>query len=291
MLLKPDYYKSTTLFYPVNSSLLEPVSNRTQSAPGYYGNDHDVDRILSIGSSNELILDAIATFNLAEHYEINIVSTKGKNKVRKRFKKNYNIKKTAFDAIQINVEDTDPAIATQIVKHVRNFINNKARALAKSSQNSMMSSLQISINAKSKELKIVTDTIRFLRQKHGIYDTRSQGEALATLEIKSGGSAQIRKKIENYNSGISDIIKLEIRQASISKNLATSQNELSDITAAFTHNSSALHIIEEASIPLEKSRPRRSLYVLGSIILVTGLAKLIILALTYSDKYIRETNA
>lgn len=290
MLLKPNYYRSSTLFYPVNSALLEPVSNRDQSSPGYYGNDHDVDRLLSIGSSHQLVSATIHQFDLADHYKIDTSSAKGKHKVMKRFRKLYDIRKTPYDAIEVSMEDIDPSLATNMSKFIREFIDTKALDVAKQSQASIIASLKSSISTKTDGLSTITDSISNIRQRYGIYDTKSQGEALAAMEIKSPGSTQVKKRIANYNAGISEIIKLEVRQEALSKSLAFNQDKLNDVMAAYGERPSALHVIEEASVPLEKSRPRRSLYVIGSIILVTGLAKLLILALTYSDKLLRETN-
>lgn len=280
MLLMPNYYRSTTVFYPINSDLLKPITTEN-NASGYFGNDSDADRILSIGNSEELVQHLIQSFSLQEHYQIKGTDKKAQAKVQKRFRKLYDIKKTEYDAIQISMEDRETDVARQLAQAARGFIDQKNKEIAQAAQKMMISSLETSIQNKGSELGDITNKLAELRKKYGVYDTKSQGEALAKMEAASPSSGQVRKKIESYNAGVSDILQLEVKQEALSKSLAYSENQLADLQGSLAQEPSTLHLIEEAQIPLEKSRPRRSLYVIGAVIFVTGIAKLLILLMVY----------
>ena len=86
MLLQPNYYRSSAIFYPASSMLLEPGVDNNQTME-YYGDDKDVDRLLSMANSSELINDLIEEHKLAGHYDIDDTNTKGKIKLLKKFKK------------------------------------------------------------------------------------------------------------------------------------------------------------------------------------------------------------
>ena len=91
----------------------------------------------------------IDKFGLADHYDIDTSSLKGKSKVIKRFRKLYNIHKTPYDAIEVNMEDTDPAIATSMALFIRKYIGQKALDVTKQSQTSIIASLNAAIATKT----------------------------------------------------------------------------------------------------------------------------------------------
>ena len=103
-----------------------------------------------------------------------------------------------------------------------------------------------------------------LIEKYNIYDTEYQPEAFATLEMKSPNSASLKKRIDDYTSGVSELKQLEVQQNELSKILVYEKNQLDKLKANASKESTAIHIIERATAPIEKSRPKRSLYVLAA---------------------------
>ncbi len=277
MLMKPNFYRSSTLFYPVNSALLEP-SVQIQNRPiNYYGDDRDVDRLLSIGKSSELAQKIIDDFNLAIHYDIDDTNKKGQIRLFKKFKKLFSIQKTEFDAIELSIEDEDPEIAQQMTLAMRDLINQKAHSIIEDSKKRLLENLITIQIANRAQIQNITDSLNFLRQEYGIYDSKSQAEALATLEINSPGSRSIQSKIDNYSAGISRVMNLEALQQELNEGLAKVAQQVQQIDASLKSDNPPIHIIEDATLPLEKSRPKRSIYVLASMVLIGFLSIILVL--------------
>ena len=75
----PNYYKAATVFYSASPDLAKPAPiGNMEIDVEYYGEDEDVDRVLSIANSGELAGFIIDKFNLYEHYKINPEGLKAK---------------------------------------------------------------------------------------------------------------------------------------------------------------------------------------------------------------------
>lgn len=276
MFSKPDYYQSISLFYPVNSALLGPVIDLRDQIQ-VYGNDKDVDRLLSIANSQELERFIFEEFDLADHYGMSANTPLSKSKVFKKFRKLYSVHKTEFDAIKVSVEDTDPAKAKDLVAAIVKYIDMHAVQIIKSSQAATLKSLTDDLNQKKSKLGDLTESIKSLRQQYRIYDSQTQAEALATLEIKNPNNSGVRKMIADYNAGIDDLMKLEVSVREMNKAVVFQGIEINKVQTSYDKQSPGLHVIEEAIMPLEKSRPRRSLYILGAMLFMSAITVLYIL--------------
>jgi len=279
MLLQPNFYKSSTTFYPVNNALLKPglqVNNQN-----YYGDDRDIDRLLSMANSSDLIQEIIKEYKLEEHYDINISDSKGQIKLFKRFRKLYSVQKTAYDAINLSVEDKDPKMAQQLTAAVLQKIDQKANEVIQGFQQRMYDQLKVSLTANTKSLTTVTDSLQSIKNKYGIYSSETQAEALTTLEINSPSSQKLQNRIKNYSAGIAQVTNLQAIQSKLNNELSDIAIKIQQLETSLGATTPAVHIIESADLPIEKSRPRRSLYVLGAMFLI-GL-------LTFSLVLIRES--
>ncbi len=275
MLLQPNYYQSSTTFYPVNNALLKPglqVDNQN-----YYGDDRDVDRLLSMAASSELAQELIDQHQLAAHYGIEVNDNKGRVKLMKRFHKLYKIQKTPYDAINLSIEDEDPEMAQKLTKSALDKIDKKAHDVVASSQRRMYDQLKMSLTANTNRLSSTTDSLQRVKNKFGIYSTETQAEALTTLEIKSPSSKILKNKIENYSAGIALVTNLESIQSKLNDEIADIAIKMQQLETSIGTSTPSVHIIEAADLPIEKSRPRRSLYVLGSMVLVGLLALSLVL--------------
>ena len=276
-LILPNYYKATSLFYPVSEELQRPIVDAKDDQLSFFGNDHDVDRLLSIAQSREIKQRIIEEFKLIEHYGIDPDDRKAQLKVTKKVDKLYEALKTKLDAIEISVEDQDPELAAQICNRIRELIEEKALELTEGARNQLIKSMTEEITGKEKELVEMTAQIRTSREKYGIYDTESQAEGLATLQANSPNSASVKSTIDKYVTGVSEIKKLEIQQEELAKIITKDRNQLKQLSASQNREISAIHVIEVADVPLEKSRPKRSLIVLGMGLLAGLFSSLLVL--------------
>ncbi len=325
-LLMPTYYKSTTTFYAASQDLFKPeqLFGGADKDLNYYGTDADIDRLLTIANSHELLDYLVAKYKLYEHYDIDSTGTKAKAKMRKRFFKQYNVLKTKYDAIELSVEDVDPIWAAQIANDARNKIDEIAQKLIKGSQYQLIESIKIDIVNQRVELMHTGDSLANLRKRYGIYDL-SSGEVLAGVvaeaeanytrskakleslekdptvpkdsialiratargfeeELKSltSESGNNTFNINKFNSGISNVTILTQMHGALRDRISRNINRMSELQGAYDNKTSAVHIIEVAQLPYEKSRPIRSLIVLTSILVAFIFT---IIAILLLDKY------
>ena len=276
-LILVNYYKATSLFYPVSEGLQRPIVDAKDDQLSFFSNDHDVDRLLSIAQSREIKYQIIEEFKLIEHYGIDPDHPKAQLKVTKKIDKLYEALKTKLDAIEISVEDRNPELAAQICNRTRELIEDKALELTEGARNQLIKSMTEEIASKETELGEMTAQIRTSREKYGIYDTESQAEGLATLQAKSPNSKAVQNTIDKYVTGVSEIKKLEVQQEELAKIITRDRNQLKQLSASQNRDISAIHVIEQADVPLEKSRPKRSLIVLGIGLLAGMFSSLLVL--------------
>ena len=125
-LLKPNYYKSTTVVYAASPTLANPDPIGGGEKLYYiYGTGEDLDRLFSLANSGEVKNYLINRFDLASHYDIDTTSAKGKAKLFTKFNKLYETKKTKYDGLQLSIEDTDPTRARDMVTAAREKISTR----------------------------------------------------------------------------------------------------------------------------------------------------------------------
>lgn len=188
-LLLKNRYQGKTVFYAASQDLFKPekVFGSTQNDMYYYGSGEDIDRILTVGNSHEVIDFLIDSFDLWTVYKIKPGSSKARFKMRKALRENYNIMLTKQDALELTIEDTDPQRAADMANAARNLIDQRVKGIIKNSQAALASSYQRSIQNKETVMRQLNDSLVFYRSKSGIYDPKGQTELLATrvTEISS----------------------------------------------------------------------------------------------------------
>ena len=181
-LLLKNYYQGKTVFYAASQDLFKPekVFGSATSEVFYYGSGEDIDRILTIGNSHEVIDYLIDSFDLWKVYDIKPGTSKSRFKMRIAFRENYDILLTKQDALELTVEDKDPARSAAMANAARDKINILVRSIIKNSQIGIVTSFAKSIQSKEKIMQGTLDTLIYYRQKSGIYDASGQTELLAT---------------------------------------------------------------------------------------------------------------
>lgn len=298
-LLLPNYYEANTMFYAASPDLAQPISVDDRKI---YGTDSDLDRLFSIAQSNELKSYLISTFDLFDHYEIDSTSKKGKEKLLLKLDKLYNTKKTKYDAINLAVEDIDPAFAAEMANSARVKINELAMNLIRNSQKAVIEGLKKSVADKTTHLTLLNDSLYNMRKKHNIFNTVSQGEAYGTsivslegkvqnlasqvallkelngpadsinvLSAKLAGSRKqlktLKQNIKDYNEGYPSIISIEQERKEFNNQLLYDKERLSKLESAYNSDIDAVHVIQQAEVPVIKSRPKRSFLVIGAAFL------------------------
>jgi len=177
-LLLDNYYTAYATFVPTNEEqkLFDSAGNLS-----LYGNDDAVSRALIFAESTPLVDHMIAKFNLSERYDIKMNTPKGYNKVEKRFKQLYDVKRNRHSGIEMSIQDTDPEVAAKMVKEALNKIEQLYRDATSSNKALIKGTYEKAIAEKETELQRVSDTLTTLRRKFNIYDVKTQSEALTNM--------------------------------------------------------------------------------------------------------------
>jgi tyrosine-protein kinase Etk/Wzc len=301
-LILPVYYKSTTIFYAASPDLAVPAAifGISAEAPDYYGTENDIDRILSIANSGQLVAFMVDSFDLYKRYDIDPKSLRGPYYVALEFESHFDVVKTKYDAIELSIEDEDKEMAARMANAARSFINDTAQRLIKESQAKTVRTFEENIKQKEADMKMMNDSMQRIRLRYGVYNTKAQSENLseliATGETKlnqsrarmsslrnagykqrdtltllqaniTGYEAQLQQlyiRLDTFNRGMALMDYLVESQLQASEQLAEDKEHYKMSKAAFGSEFPAIFLLEEGQVPVIKSRPKRALMVIAA---------------------------
>lgn len=206
-LLMPNYYKSTTLFYAGSTDVMKPehIFGYSNQPMQYYGSGVDLDRILIVAQSNELVDFMIDSFHLMKHYGIDSTGRFARMKTQNKFNELYNVSKTKLDAIELSIEDKDKQLSASMTNAARERINKISTTLLKKSLSSVLFTLKNSMDSTQKSLDKYNQAIDTMRLRYKIIDPESQAEMMTErilgTETKLNRERQKLKVLES-TSGI-----------------------------------------------------------------------------------------
>ncbi len=301
-LLLPVYYQANTMFLALSPDQSKPelLFGNSQLEPELYGNANDVDRLLNIAESDQLADFLIDSFHLFRHYQIDSTNRKAPYRVRQKFFGLYEVTKTKRDAIELSLEDRDPALAAAMVRAAREYTTRTAQQLIKSSFGQTIKTYEGNVRNKETQLAVISDSLAKLRQQYSIYNSYSQAEGLTAslteartdlrgakarveafvnsgvrgardsinlLNVEISGLeqelAEVQQQLEEFNSGVAQIRKLEQQYDQSSRSLSQDLERRKQYQAIYQSDIPVLLLLEEARVPIVKSRPKRSLIVLA----------------------------
>ena len=321
-LLMPNHFKATTLFLAASPDQAKPelLFGWGVGETEYYGNKNDIDRLLTISESYELVDFLVDSFNLYEHYDIDIDHPKAPFLVQRKFFKLYEVTKTKRDALELTIEDRDPALAAKIANTAREKINEIAQRLLKDTQFRTIKTFEDNINSKQNILNELGDSLFQFRLRYGIYFSEDQAEGVLDQQSKAEAklirnrtrleilkstpgiprdtisylNALVKgmdKEVDNFNTKVKlfnegmtliDVYRKQWQEAN--QSLSLDKERVKQFNATFNANIPATLLVEEAQIPIIKSRPHRTLIVLGTTAIAFFFSILAILLLeTYKE--------
>lgn len=321
-LLLPNFYTGTTTFLAVSPDQAKPEAlfSQGQIRTQYYGNENDIDRLLTIAKSGELINFMIDSFNLYEHYDIDQERQKAGFKVREKFGKRYEIEKTSRDAIELSIDDRDPELAARMANAARRKIDEYARQLIQEGQHKTIISYRTNIENKEEQLGVLSDSLLRLRKQYGIYSIEGQAEALTTqlsetesklirersrLEALQSAAGvprdtiqlikakvkgleaeydNLNEKMARFNDGLAKVGTYDRQYIMANATLSDDKEQLKQVLSVYNSDIPALIVVEEANVPYEKSWPKRSYIVIGAVAIAFLFSVIGVLLLdTYRD--------
>ncbi|MCS6935246.1 MAG: hypothetical protein NZM35_08880 [Chitinophagales bacterium] len=259
-----EYYYSWAVFYPINQMQHDrAVIFNTESAGGqvdYFGTKSDVNRLISIANSATLYEFIIDTFKLAEHYNINTNNKYYRTKVRKEFDANYKAIKNEREAVEISIYDTDPQLASAILKTIIRKVDEMNKLVVNDTKKRLYALLQAQLEEQQKKIELISDSLAKLASQYQIkVSTGADGTVIVT---------------GNDQKAVQDFKTLMYKQENAVKELNNRTNILEQIQVTLKSNASSLFVVDEPFPADRKSKPVRWLVVTVTM-LITGIVCLI----------------
>ncbi|GIV34963.1 MAG: hypothetical protein KatS3mg031_2498 [Chitinophagales bacterium] len=247
----PPVYEAVALFYPANLSLTDrPYLFDAQAAVDIefdlFGTKQDVDRLVAIAKSTQVMKHLVEQFKLVDHYEINPEKTEFPLLAAlSRLKKNYKSYKNEYGAIEIHVFDKDSHMAANLANEAVAMTDKIYRQMVLDGRRRLLKTLTQHADAKAEEV------LELSRNMEQIADPAER----RTLEIR-------------YNAAVEQLVKY------------TKLVDQFELIAG--EDISTIRIMESA-IPPEKEEPYRWLIVIGVFfitlfVLIAGATVLHVLA-------------
>ncbi|MFT6720115.1 MAG: tyrosine-protein kinase Etk/Wzc [Bdellovibrionota bacterium] len=304
-LLLPVYYSASTTFLTISPDQIsiDGVFGNTSGRMQFYGTGDDIDRAMSVAESDALVDRLIKKFDLYTVYDIDTTKAKAPLYVRREFMGNYEVKKNARDAIELEIRDQDPIRVAAMVREARNQVNDISLTLVRGTQQRSAQSLRSEITSAEANLTSIDKRIRELRERSGVYNTEAQSEALGakttslqnsivTTEAKlesyrrNGGKggrdsiAKYRVQLAGYesarinldtqlvrlNTSLGPLDNLEEERRRLNDALSKNRIRLKQYETILGTDMRAIEVVEDARIPVAKSSPIRSLIVIGALV-------------------------
>jgi tyrosine-protein kinase Etk/Wzc len=320
-LMMPNYYKSETIFYAASPDLADPIPIGGQDKNiRIYGDDTDLDRLFTIASSYELIYFLIDSFDLYAHYNIDKSDPKASFKVREKFDKNFKTIKTKYRALQLSIEDTDPVKAADMVNAARDKIELIAQKIVKESQQKLLDNYYYNLQKKQLRNDSLSKMLVEAKAKYNILELGSQAEIYTSIITRTEAELQVEKGKFDYfssrklnrdsiNKYASIVQGLENKMAKFKSEkdiyyqhvtpIRQIENELyrnidqinldkeryKQLNAAVNAPFKALHLVEKGQVAVQKSRPKRSVWViLATMIGFMSFSLYLVLAEMYRNE-------
>lgn len=196
-------YQSTAILYPTSSNSISKalISTTFQSNKDIleFGESEQTEQMLQVLNSNRIRDKVIERYNLMEHYGIDPDSRYPITKLNKLYDSRIKFRRTEYNAVKINVLDSDPALAAQIANDIAELFDSTMNTMQKEVAVKAFRLVETEYNSLCSEMAALEDSLNTLRSL-GVFDYESQVEMLSQqLAVELGRSnMQGVKNIQDY---------------------------------------------------------------------------------------------
>lgn len=156
-------FKSFAIVYPSNL-----IAYSTESA---------TEQMLQMLQSSDVREEVITRFNLVSHYEIDSArNIHARTEVIKMYEDNVKIKKTEYESVEIEVWDTDPLVAADMVDSIIHLGNLKIRSLQREKAHEVLVITRNQLDRQKAELDAMEDTLERYTRQYGLLDFKIQAK-------------------------------------------------------------------------------------------------------------------
>ena len=262
--IKPKF-KSMAIAYPVNL--------------GEYSEESYTEQMLEILNSGDIRDMLIEEFKLDEHYKIDKNYKYYLTAMIGKYSDNVSFRKTENEAVRIEVLDTDPEVASNMVSSLVHFYNEKVSALHRIKHQEVFDVHTEQLKKGYRNLDSLAAEINSLGEQYGILEFYGEQTAEASRALyknnavkresaekflgnMAGKGYEYKKLKDQYDGLLKSLVEIEVLQAATRSELDKEITYSQIVTPPFPAD--------------KKSSPKRSVIVLMSVFLTMILAIIII---------------
>jgi uncharacterized protein involved in exopolysaccharide biosynthesis len=253
--IKPRYKSSATV-YPAN---VIPFSDESTT-----------EQILQMLQSTYVRDAVIKKFNLANHYKIDTTGKESKAALNNMWKSFVSIDKNQFESVDIEVTDTDPQLACDMVNEIIFQLNHKISTLHKDKTREVKKIVETQLKIKSQQLDSLGKGLQELRVKYQILDYNIQVEEVTKGYMHSlsmgKGSKDIDVLLRNLEEKGGDYYKMKVAYDGVLQGYNAVRNEYDNILRELSKDFTYTYVVSDPTPSDKKSYPVRWLIVVIAVI-------------------------
>ncbi|MCI5057542.1 MAG: hypothetical protein MRY83_15615 [Flavobacteriales bacterium] len=205
-LLIQEKFESTVVMFPAHTNSLS--RSLFSDIPGsntdllQFGEEDQAEQMLQILNSDEIRQRITETYDLYHHYEIEPDEKYRKTKLIQEWKDNVTFKRTEYQSVKIEVLDKSPDTAAFIANDIANFLDSVKTRMQKERAIEAYKVVEVEYQKQLKKIKIMEDSLKYLRDVKGVLEFEIQVEQLTDLKaqamIKGNNSVanQIQRQLD-----------------------------------------------------------------------------------------------
>ena len=306
-LLMPNVYRSTAVFIPTNPQTTDPDrlldENASQRGKLELGSrSEDLDRAITIGESLPVAEYIIKKYKLHQHYKAGQPGNDlADNNVLSEFNSNMGLTHNEHDAIELGFSDTDKLLAATIANDMVHVIDSVNQQLTLENRRTVVDLYRKRYDYLSTNFERSRRELLGARHRYGLFGLEMQGRYLAKQIIETeaalrkaegggGDVAGLRRalrgltradggnliNLENFVRGADSLNMFSARVIDLQNRLIAARSTYESAELNLKGHVASIYLVQKAYPATRKSKPVRSLIVLGSMLGMFALSVIFI---------------
>lgn len=301
----PNIFKSTAVFYPTNPQTTDPDRIVTEGGKlELSGRNEDLDRVITIGTSQPVAEYVIGKYKLHEHYKMGTPGDEMADQATlDEFNGNLSIVHTERDAIELTFQDQDKQLAAKVANALVSVIDSFNQQLTLDNRRRVLDLYSTRYHYLQREYNQARTTLVAGRRRYGIHGLEMESRYLAKeiIETESalrraeaaGNDAKARElrralaglttgeggnliNLENYIQGTDSMNTVYARFNDLQTRLVNAKSAYENANLAIKGRISSLYVVQKAYPAARKSKPIRWLIVASSVVITFALSVIFI---------------
>lgn len=267
--IKPKF-KSFSVVYPDNL--------------GEYSEESHTEQMLEILNSQEIRNQVIIEFQLDQHYKISKDYKYYQTAILAKFADNVSFRKTENEAVRIEVLDTDPQTASDMVDSLLSYYDQKVRAIHNRKYKEELDIRTEELKRQRNQIDSLQKRLEILGRDYGVMESAGLAEGLSTayfnMLAQGKGNSEAGKPIRDVYYQIAakspEFSGIFLEMGNLYDLLGITQGLYNDAYREYHKKITYTNVVSRPFPADKKFWPKRSVIVLGSVLLTLILAIIVI---------------